>query len=200
MADLRPIIEEIIVVEGHHDKQVVERAVKGDVWVVGGDRIAHAFLTALRRAQVTRGVVILTDPDGPGERIRRRIEEAVPGCLHAFLARELAYAENHKKIGIEHANIQDIRDSLCAVRRSSMETTQEISCGFVAYSIQDLADVGLQGCREAVERRIQVGEALQIGYGNAKSFVRKLNVLRIERSEFDAALRATRSVETRGQS
>ena len=37
-----------------------------------------------------RGVIVLTDPDFPGEKIRKIITEHVPDCKHAFIDKKSA--------------------------------------------------------------------------------------------------------------
>lgn len=180
--DNRPFIDEIVVVEGLHDKQAVDRAVQADVWYTGGDRLAVRFLAELKRAVVARGVIVFTDPDGPGERIRRRIDKAVPRCRHAYLPQRLA--RGHGKIGIEHASPEIIRAALLAARGDGQSTVDRA----VEFSLNDLAAAGLVGSPSAAVRRAAMGDLLNIGYGNAKAFVHKLNALFVTRSEWDAAL------------
>ncbi len=181
MSSERTVIHELVVVEGLHDKQAVDAAVSANVWVVGGDRIAHRFLQELERAAKTRGVIILTDPDGPGERIRRRIEEQIPNCKHAFLPKMEALG--HHRVGVEHASAESIRSALLKVRQA--EAPDEVK---QTFTIDDLQKAGLANGPEAAKRRMQVGEYLRIGYANAKSFVRKLNVLCVTRDEWNTAL------------
>lgn len=176
-----PVIQELVVVEGLHDKQAVDTAVSADVWVIGGDRIANRFLNELERAARTRGVIVLTDPDGPGERIRRRIEERIPNCKHAFLHKAEAVA--HHRVGVEFASPESIRLALLAVRKAQNKSIQEQS-----FTLEDLREAGLAGGPGAAERRTEVGEYLRIGYANAKAFVRKLNVLCVTRDEWNEAL------------
>ena len=38
----------------------------------------------IKAAQKRRGVIIFTDPDFAGEKIRKKIAAEVPGCKHAF--------------------------------------------------------------------------------------------------------------------
>lgn len=182
----RAVFRELIVVEGLHDRQAVERAVIADVWVLGGDRIAHQTFSELRRAVDARGVIVLTDPDGPGERIRRRVADAIPGARHAFLPRHLA--KGQKGIGVEHASNEAIVEALTQARATSNGRTPD---GEAAFTLADLEAAGLAGTPEAAKRRQQVGEQLGIGYGNAKAFVRKLNVLGVTRDEWKEALART---------
>jgi ribonuclease M5 len=176
-----PVISELVVVEGLHDKQAVDAAVKADIWIIGGDRIASRFLQELERAAKLRGVIILTDPDGPGERIRRRIEERIPNCKHAFLQKSEALGEG--RVGVEFASPESIRAALLSVR-----DPQNISIQEQVFTLLDLRNTGLAGGVGAAEKRAKVGERLRIGYANAKAFVRKLNVLRITRDEWNEAL------------
>ncbi|GMA50551.1 ribonuclease M5 [Alicyclobacillus contaminans] len=175
-------IQEIIVVEGIHDKQAVQRVVEADIWVVGGDRVAERFLRELERASRTRGVLVLTDPDGPGERIRRRIAARVPHCKHAFLPRKLA-ASPHG-LGVEHASGEAIVEALRRAR-----PTPPKADGGGEFTMDDLRVNRLAGGADSAARRAAVGEQLGIGYGNAKAFLHKLNALGVARWEWDAALK-----------
>lgn len=80
-------IKEIIVVEGKSDTVAVKRAAGADTIETNGSAIDELTLTRIRHAQETRGVIVFTDPDFPGRRIRAIIEERIPGVKHAFLER-----------------------------------------------------------------------------------------------------------------
>lgn len=181
MNDIRPKFSELIVVEGIHDKQIVALAVDADIWVIGGDRIAHRFLDELERASRIRDVIIFTDPDGPGERIRHRIVSRIPHCKHAYLPKLKAISGN--KVGIEHASRTVILEALQKVRSKST-----LSTGTHSFTMEDLWQAGLVSGKSAGERRRAVGDILNIGYGNAKSFLQKLNVLGVSRDEWENAL------------
>lgn len=172
-------VQEIIVVEGIHDKQAVGRVVDADIWVVGGDRIAATFLKELERASAHRGVIVLTDPDGPGERIRSRIEARIKNCKHAFVPRKSALAKSG--VGIEHASDEAILQALKQSRVSFREDNP------VEFTLDDLSEHGLVGERHSRELRQKVGEALGIGWGNAKAFLKKLNALGVTREEWNQA-------------
>ncbi|MBX6352684.1 MAG: DUF4093 domain-containing protein [Thermoflavifilum sp.] len=178
----RPRIREIIVVEGLHDRQAVDRAVEADVWVLGGDRIPRFRFSELRRAVSTRGVIILTDPDGPGERIRRRLADALPGAKHAFLPKQAAIGDGGRRLGVEFAPPEAIREAIAKARPTSTGTVEAV------FTLADLATHGLAGGPGAAEQRRRLGEILGIGYANGQAFVKKLNALGITRGEWEAAL------------
>lgn len=182
----KPVVRELVVVEGLHDRQAVERAVAADVWVLGGDRVAHQTLSELRRACASRGVIVFTDPDGAGERIRRRVADAVPGSRHAFLTREQARSAHG--IGVEHAAPDDIAAALLAARGGpDAQTPARQASPSAVFTQADLESAGLVGHPGAAAARQRVGDRLGIGTGNAKAFLRKLNTLYVTRSEWEEA-------------
>ncbi|MCL6637868.1 MAG: DUF4093 domain-containing protein, partial [Alicyclobacillus sp.] len=63
------------------------------------------------------------------------------------------------------------------------------------FTLADLVAAGLAHHPQAAARRQRVGEFLRIGYSNAKSFVRKLNVLGVTRAGWQAALNAAAAEE-----
>ncbi|MGN1386333.1 MAG: ribonuclease M5, partial [Bacillus sp. (in: firmicutes)] len=105
-------IKEIIVVEGKDDTTAIKRALNADTIETNGSAVGDAVIEQIRLAQETRGVIIFTDPDYPGERIRHIVSEKVPGCKHAFLPKAEARPKNGKGIGVEHASPEAIRIAL----------------------------------------------------------------------------------------
>lgn len=77
-------IKEIIVVEGKDDTVAIKRAVDADTIETNGSAIGDHVIEQVKLALQKRGVIIFTDPDYPGERIRKIISDKVPGCKHAF--------------------------------------------------------------------------------------------------------------------
>lgn len=169
------VISEFIVVEGKRDVEAVLRAVEADCIITRGYTLPAPVVEQIRRAQQQRGVIILTDPDYAGEQIRRRINKLIPGCKHAFIAREEALADND--IGVERASPEVIRDALRRVRTEKAGAC----CEFYFF---DLLKHGLVGQAGAAEKRNMAGKMLGIGYTNAKQFLRRLNGYGVTRAEF----------------
>lgn len=89
-------INEFIVVEGRDDTERVKTAVECDTIETNGSAINQDTLNVIRHAQETRGVIVLTDPDFPGDKIRHTIRDYVPGVKHAYLDREKAKTKEVK--------------------------------------------------------------------------------------------------------
>ncbi|MDK6687836.1 ribonuclease M5, partial [Aerococcus sp. UMB8623] len=65
------------------------------------------------QAQAVKGVIVFTDPDISGTKIRQAIQTAVPGVQHAFISREDARASSLRaSLGVEHASEAAIRQAL----------------------------------------------------------------------------------------
>ena len=78
-------IKEVIVVEGKDDTTAVKRATGADTIETNGSAISDEVLKRIEHAHEKRGVIVFTDPDYPGQRIRAIIEQRIPNVKHAFL-------------------------------------------------------------------------------------------------------------------
>jgi len=172
-------IKEVIVVEGRDDTAAIKRAVQADTIETGGSAINEATIRKIRLAQQKRGVIIFTDPDYQGERIRKIISREVPGCKHAFIKQE----EGLKKgdIGVENASPETIIRALSEVRTEMAEQEGQIT-------FEDMVAFGLTSGPDSKARRLRLGEELGIGYANAKQMLQRLNAFQISRDEFLAAM------------
>lgn len=173
------MLKEIIVVEGRNDTMAVQRAVEAETIETGGSALSAAVLRQIALAQQRRGVIILTDPDVVGERLRREISAAVPGCKQAFLTRKEAAKDGD--IGVEHASPEAIRRALEQARSVQWEPVRHLSW-------EEYAAWGLAGSASAKRLRVQLGEKLGIGYGNAQQMYKKLQRFQIRREEFQQAM------------
>ena len=167
------MIKEIIVVEGRDDVTAVKRALDAELITTGGFGFPKGVMERIKAAQKRRGVIIFTDPDFAGEKIRKKIAAEVPGCKHAFLPREEAKKDGD--IGIENASPKSILAALERVRTESTEKREE-------FKQVDLIRNGLIGNEDASHRRDELGKILGIGYGNAKQVLSRLKICPEHRS------------------
>ncbi|MFD1883965.1 ribonuclease M5 [Paenibacillus wenxiniae] len=173
------MIKEVIVVEGRDDTVAIKRAVEADTIETGGSAIGPHVIRRVRLAQERRGVIILTDPDHAGERIRKIVSQKVPGCKHAFIPESEATLKGD--IGVENASPESIRAALARVHTEMPEAETLIDW-------DDLITTGLVIHKQAAARRMKMGNLLGIGYGNGKQFYKRLRIFGITREEFAAAL------------
>ncbi|PPA68520.1 ribonuclease M5 [Jeotgalibacillus proteolyticus] len=170
-------IKEVVIVEGRDDTTAIKRAVNADTIETNGSAVPKMVLEKIRHAHEKRGVIVLTDPDYPGQRIRQIVQEYVPGCMHAFINREDALRKHGRGIGVEHASPEVIREALKHAHTMA-EEPQEI------ISKEELIEAGLIGGPKAKARRELLGARLNIGYSNGKQLYNRLVQFEISREEF----------------
>ena len=173
------MIKEVLVVEGKMDVVAIDKAVEADCIITEGFNLKPQALDSIAKAYQKRGIIIMTDPDSAGERIRRFLTKRFPEAKHAFIPKEDATANND--IGIEQASPEAIRTALAKVRTMDWEPTNN-------FTGADMLRAGISGSPAASEKRAKLGAVLGIGYANAKTFLQRLNHYGITRQEFQQAV------------
>ena len=174
-------IEEIIVVEGRDDTAAVKKSVDAITIETHGYGITEETWELMETAYRSKGLIVFTDPDSAGERIRRRITERFPNAAQAFLDRE--DAERKGDIGIENAAPGAIREALAKAR-----STVRAQGSPPPFTMDDLIKAGLVGQADSSKARKDLGKLLGIGYSNGKAFLGKLNSFGINKESFFKAL------------
>ena len=174
-------IQEVIVVEGKDDTKRIKMAVNADTIETRGSAISDETLDQIAELQEKRGVIVFTDPDYSGEKIRKTIREAVPGVKHAFLKRKDAVSVHQGSLGVEHASPEVIREAL-----KNLYT--EVPDAPAMISRETLAAKGLINGLAAKKRRELLGEILNIGYTNGKQLYKRLRLFEITPGDFEDAM------------
>ena len=175
------MIKEVIIVEGKADIAKIRQSVDADVVATEGFNLRREVLGEIEFAYKQRGIIIMTDPDSAGERIRKFLTKRFPEARHAFVPKEDATANDD--IGIEQASPEAIRTALEKVRTLDWNPSNE-------FSGADLITARVSGTAAAAARRARLGAMLGVGYANAKTFLLRLNHYGVSREEFTAALAA----------
>ena len=173
------MIKEVIVVEGRDDITAVKQAVDAELISVGGFGINAKIIERIKEAQKRKGVIVLTDPDFAGEKIRSIISKRVKGIKHAYIAQEDGMKGDN--IGVENATPEVIIEALKRAK-VTIEVKEKI------FDVQDMFYFRLNGDPNAKERRIKLGNKLGIGYGNANQMLSRLNNYGITKEEFIEAI------------
>ena len=170
-------IKEIIVVEGKDDTAKLKQVLNADTIETNGSAINRDTLDQIAHAKRKRGVIIFTDPDYPGQRIRHIIDQHVPGCKHAFLSQKEAFKHKNRSLGIEHASAEVIKNALSKVYELTEYRDSNVKK-------QDLLAYGLIGGKGSKAKRKKLGEQLRIGYVNGKQLLKRLEMFQITKEEF----------------
>ncbi|MDD3223765.1 MAG: ribonuclease M5 [Clostridium sp.] len=174
------MIKEVIVVEGKDDVSAIKRAVDADVIAVGGFGINKKVIDKIIDAQKRRGVIVFTDPDFAGEKIRRIITKRVKGVKHARITQVEGIKDDD--IGVENASPKAIKRALNKARVEKIEPNK-------IFDVQDMIFFKLIADKEARKRRDAVGRQLGIGYANSAQFLNRLNNFGITKEELVEAVK-----------
>lgn len=172
----KPKIREVIVVEGKKDTKKIKLAVDASTIETQGMALEEEVLELIEHAQETHGVIVFTDPDYPGEMIRKKITQRVPEVKHAFIRTDEGAPKYKGTLGIEHASITAIRKALAGLYEISETTEPTVTKEF-------LQEVGLRGGKNSKQLRIRLGEELRIGYTNSKQLQKRLTLFNISKEQ-----------------
>lgn len=171
-------IKEVIVVEGKDDTKRIQRAVDADTIETRGSAIPEETLELIKKVAQTRGIIVFTDPDFSGEKIRKAISAEVPNAKHAFITKKQGVPNRSDgSLGVEHASVESIREALSKVYTEDDSASEIISKA-------ELMKYGLMGNPSAKKRRERLGEILRIGYVNGKQLQHRLRMFGISHEEF----------------
>ena len=162
-------IQEVIVVEGKDDTANLRRFYEVDTYETRGSAINEDDLERIDKLNDLRGVIVFTDPDYNGERIRKIIMEAVPTAKHAFLNRGEATPKSKTK------------------GRSGVLGSYDDDKQF-DISKSNLMKLGLLMGADSRKRREYLGEVLRIGYCNGKQLLKRLELFGITLEELEEAM------------
>lgn len=168
-------INEVIVVEGKTDTQVLKSFLDVDTIETGGSGLNQKTLDYIKTTSLTRDIIIMTDPDFPGMQIRDKVSKVIPSCKHAFVNKKDAI--KHHKVGIAEATQEAILEALENVVTFSAENESMTWAEFIQLDI-----IGNK------KRRLAIYDYFHLGYGNAKTLFKRLNLVGITAREIKEAM------------
>ncbi|MFP5527182.1 toprim domain-containing protein [Peptococcus simiae] len=162
-------IRESIIVEGDRDQQAVLRAVSALVFKTRGLNGLRADLAAWAPFAAHGGLVILTDPDSPGDRLRARITAVYPTALQAQLPTK-ACRGPRGRLGIQFADPAAIREALLAAGCRQRQAPP-------ADTLSQLIQAGFGGGPAGAQNRRALTTALGLPQAPAPRLASYLNAL-----------------------
>ncbi|MGN0107929.1 MAG: toprim domain-containing protein [Hominilimicola sp.] len=164
-------IKETIVVEGVYDKIKLSRFIDAVIIVTNGFRVFsdERILKSIRKMAEETGIVILTDSDSAGFKIRNYIKQSIPEkqVKHAYVpdvrGKEKRKSEPGKEglLGVEGIKDDIILSALQNAGCSIDGSTQTPKAGR-AITKADLYKAGLSGGANSHEKRSALAAALGI--------------------------------------
>ena len=174
----------VIVVEGKTDIDKLEKLTNAILISTNGSDIPRETIQYIKELSKERKVIILTDPDYPGLRIRNILNQEIPNAFNAFVSREKA--SNGKKLGVAETPIEEIIKALEEAQVFDLKKEEN------TISLSDLYDLGLVGQENSTILREKVYKHYRLGYGNAKTLIKRLSSIGITKEELKEYLKEVR--------
>ncbi len=168
-------IKEVIVVEGKSDTAMLKSILDVDTIETGGLCLSKQTMDLIKEAHDTRGIILFTDPDFPGNKIRQMILDELPDCKQAYVAKKDAIKRN--KVGIAETDPKVILEALENVTTYTKD--QE------SITWQEFLSLDIIGNKK---RRLKVYNAFHLGYGNVKTLFKRLNMVGITKEQIEEVL------------
>ena len=121
----------------------------------------------------------MTDPDYPGEYIRRRINDHIKGVKNAFVYKD--DAKTSKKVGVEHASKEILEEALSHVITYDKEYEETLS-------FDEYCALGFIGKENSAVLRENVGKVLFLGKCNAKTLFKRMNMLGLNKEQIEKVI------------
>lgn len=162
-------IREALVVEGRYDKNTLSQLVDCVILETNGFGLFRdrELMDLLRFYAGTRGLIVLTDGDGAGFLIRKRIRGAIPAgqLKHAYIPdvygkeRRKQVPSKEGKLGVEGMPPEVLRD--CLVRAgATLEEETPLERSAPRLSKADFYALGLSGGTGSADKRAALARRL----------------------------------------
>ena len=175
-------IDCIIVVEGKSDIDYLSSFIDATFYKVNGSAVSKENIEFLKNAKKSHDIVVLTDPDFPGKKIRNYINEQIPGLKNAYVRKEFSIKKH--KVGVAECDKEEV---LYALKNFVVFDEKNYTN---LITINDLFGLGLIGKDNSKELRKLIDENYHLGHNNGKALCKKLNLLGVTKEELEELLNA----------
>ena len=163
------MIREVIVVEGKNDTKRLKSFFDVETIETNGLNLNKKTIELIREINGKRGVILFLDPDTPGEKIRKRLNDEISGLKNAFVIKK--EARTSKKVGVEHASKEVLEEAV-----NNLVTYGEFKD---SLSKEEFYELGLAGESDSASKRTKVAKHFHLGECNGKTLFKRINMLGI---------------------
>jgi ribonuclease M5 len=157
-------INAILVVEGKTDIAFLSSFIDAEFVSTNGSDVPEETINYLKKQQANKEIIVFTDPDTPGQLIRAKLDEAIPGLKHSYVAKKDAIKNG--KVGVAETSQKRILEALNFQIKTNTNNKSDLK-------EIDLYELGLLGSKNATEKRNYVAAYFHLGFVNAKQLLKR---------------------------
>ena len=171
-------LDAILVVEGKTDVAFLSNYLDCEFVITNGSDVPDSTIEYLKGIK-DKKIIVLTDPDTPGKKVRDKLDENIPNLEHVFITKD--HAVKHGKVGVAEADVDVVLEAL-----NHRFVTDSKEKGTV--TMMDLVNLGLSGLPDSREKREKVCKKLYLGHASAKTLLKRINSNNISIEDIKKAL------------
>lgn len=169
----------IIVVEGKSDVAFLSSFITSEFVITNGSDVPEATISYLLEQSHNKDIIVLTDPDAPGEKIRHKLDSRIAGLKHCYVLKKDAIKKH--KVGIAETTKTAILEALNFPVGGRVATSGNLKPS-------DILDLGLIGGSASASKRERIANHFHLGHVNGKQFLKRINSLNITRDQLQEDL------------
>ena len=161
-------IQEVIVVEGKYDKECLSRLTDAPIICTHGFQLyrSKAIVSSIRRLAKDRGVLILTDSDSAGFRIRNYLKSCLgQSCpiKNLYIPAVKGKEKRKEKPGKEGLlGVEGMDDETLIALLNSVSVSEDPNEDFTPVTKADFFSLGLSGGADSGEKRNLLARKLNL--------------------------------------
>lgn len=168
------LMNSVFVVEGKTDVAFLSTFLDTNFIITNGSEISKKTLKTIAKLSLEKQIIILTDPDFPGKKIRDAVAEVVPNAMHVFVRKE--FSIKHHKVGVAESTQVEVLHALENIKSFDKNAKKTFDLNFIA-------DHGYLGIYNQ-KLRNYISDKIGIDVCNSKRFFDRLNELNIKDDYF----------------
>lgn len=168
----------LLIVEGIQDESFISSIFDVEIVKTQGNVIPKEEIEYIKESQKNKKIVILTDSDEAGKRIRERLNPLIENAINIEL--DITKCNKNNKHGVAESSKEELIEKLSRFTMDNTKDKEEITTS-------DLVKLSLTGPNSS-ERRNKVIKELKLGICNTKTLLKRLNYRNIKLSELKGIL------------
>jgi ribonuclease M5 len=177
---MKKVIDALIVVEGKTDVAFLSNFIESEFIITNGSSVPRETIEYIKECKRKKEVIVLTDPDSPGKKIRDTLDREIPDLKHAFVNKSECIKNG--KVGVAESNYSEVLRAL-----SSLVINKKTPTGNLTPS--KLFELDLMGSENSSRNRDLICQKFSLGFANGKTLLKRLNNMNISEQEIVEALK-----------
>ncbi|MDR0934950.1 MAG: ribonuclease M5 [Erysipelotrichaceae bacterium] len=164
-----------LIVEGYTDMAFLSSFLDAEIVQIAGFSFSRETLSYIQELSKIRTPIIMSDPDDAGAIIRNRLLKILPNAEYVDVVHK-------KKEGYKNGVAECSKKEILTALKPFFSSEKTIHKSTVGTS--DLIELNLIG-PNTKERRDKIAKKLHLGECNTKTFLKRINSLKISREKIE---------------